>query len=146
MRRPVSSRTDKVLWGVHLSFFSPELIELCGALGFQWLFLDAQHTPLNPLLCRELVRAADLAEMFCLVRVPEISAVAIEGFLDAGVVGILAPNISTPAQAKDLVAAVKFSPHGSRGAGFLSRAARYGLIPRPPSTAEPPTVQLSPRR
>jgi 4-hydroxy-2-oxoheptanedioate aldolase len=126
--RPVARRTDKVSWGVHLSFFSPELIELCGALGFEWLFLDAQHTPLNSFVCRDLVRAADLAEMFCLVRVPEISATAIEGFLDAGVVGILAPNISSPEQARDLVAAVKYSPYGSRGAGFLSRAARYGLI------------------
>jgi len=122
-------RTDKVLWGVHLSFFSPELIEFCGALGFEWVFLDAQHTPLNAFLCRELVRAADVAEMFCLVRVPEISAAAIEGFLDAGVIGILAPNVCSPSQARDLVAAVKFSPHGVRGAGFRSRAARYGLIP-----------------
>ena len=118
---------DGVAIGVHLSFLSADLVELVGTLGFRWLFLDAQRTPLDLSCCRELVRAADITNMYCLVRVAEISVPAIEGYLDAGVLGILAPNISSAAQARALVSAVKFSPEGTRGAAFRSRSARYGL-------------------
>lgn len=122
---------DKVAWGIHLSFFCPETIEVCGLLGFEWLLLDAEHMPLHHHLCRDLARAADLAGLPCVVRVPEIRAAVIEGFLDAGVVGILAPNVSSVAAARALVAAVKFSPEGQRGAAARSRAANYGLTQTP---------------
>jgi len=114
-----------------LSFLSAEWVEFCGWTGFEWLFLDAQRTRLNPHLCCELVRAASLVGMFCLVRVKSINDPEIEGYLDTGVLGILAPNISTAAQAQALVAAVKFSPTGSRAAASRSRAARYGLTQSP---------------
>jgi 2-keto-3-deoxy-L-rhamnonate aldolase RhmA len=120
-----------VTWGVHLSFLSCDLVEFLGTLGFQWLFLDAQRTPLDIRACRELVRAADVARMFCMVRVAELSVPAIESYLDAGVRGILAPNVDSPAQACALVEAVKFPPHGRRGAAFRSRAAKFGLSSSP---------------
>jgi 4-hydroxy-2-oxoheptanedioate aldolase len=119
-------RFDHPAYGIHLTFLCPELIEFCGALGFQWLFLDAEHGPLNPLLCRDLVRAADLADMFCVVRVPSIDAALIAGYLDLGVLGILAPDIQSAVQAQALVQAVKFPPQGARGAAHKSRAAHYG--------------------
>jgi 2-keto-3-deoxy-L-rhamnonate aldolase RhmA len=127
MKRPRERpRKDAASFGVHLSFLCPEVIEFCGVLGFEWLFLDAQHTPLNHHLCRELVRAADVAGLFCMVRVPQIDAPVIEGFLDAGVLGIMAPNVSSAVEARALVSAVKFSPVGTRGAAARSRAASYG--------------------
>jgi 4-hydroxy-2-oxoheptanedioate aldolase len=127
-QRPMNSRLGRpVSFGLHLSFLSPDLVEFCGALGFQWLFLDAQRTPITPVTCRDLVRAADLTGLFCVARVSRIDATEIEGFLDAGVLGIIAPNIETAAQAEALVAAVKFPPHGRRGASSRSRAAGHGL-------------------
>lgn len=124
-------RTGRVAWGVHLSFLCPELIEFCGFLGFEWLFLDAEHSPLDHRLCHDLVRAADVARLPCLVRVPHVTASVIEGFLDAGVLGILAPNVSSAEEARALVAAVKFGPAGTRGAAARSRAADYGLTHSP---------------
>jgi len=120
-----------VRWGVHLSFLSPDLAEFVGTLGFHWLFLDAQRTPLDPKLCRDLVRAADVANLFSVVRVAKVSAREIESYLDAGVLGIIAPNVSSAADARALVAAVKFSPEGTRGAAFRSRSAGYGLTQSP---------------
>lgn len=122
---------DTVAYGVHLSFLCPEVIEFFGLLGFEWILLDAEHQPLNHQLCRELVRAADLAGLPCVVRVPEIKACVIEGYLDVGVLGILAPQVSSEAEARALVAAVKFSPEGMRGSAPGSRAANYGLTHTP---------------
>lgn len=122
---------DKAAWGVHVSFPCPEMIEFCGCLGFEWLLLDAQHMPLSHETCRQLVRAADVANLPCVVRVPKIEASVIEGYLDVGVIGILAPNVASVADARALVAAVKFSPEGNRGAAARSRAANYGLTRSP---------------
>jgi 4-hydroxy-2-oxoheptanedioate aldolase len=126
LNRPVS-------FGLHLSFLSPDLVEFCGLLGFQWLFLDAQRTPVTPATCRDLVRAADLTGLFCVARVSHLDTAEIEGFLDAGVLGILAPSIETAAQAEALVAAVKFPVRGRRGAASRSRAASYGLPQEDPA-------------
>jgi 4-hydroxy-2-oxoheptanedioate aldolase len=117
----------KVSLGVHLSFLNADLVEFCGTLGFHWLFLDGERTPVRSSNCRELVRAADLAGMFCLARVAEVDATEIEGYLDAGVLGILAPQISSAEQAEDFVAAVKFPPRGRRRAARFSRSAGFGM-------------------
>jgi 2-keto-3-deoxy-L-rhamnonate aldolase RhmA len=111
-----------------VSLLCPELVEVCGLLGFQWMLLDAEHTPIDHALARNLIRAADGVGMPCIVRVPEIRASIIEGFLDSGALGIIAPNISSAAEAAALVAAVKFSPEGQRGSATRTRAAHYGLM------------------
>lgn len=133
MKPPDAPMLDptRAAFGIRLSFPCPELVEFFGLLGFEWLFLDAEHSPLSHELARSLVRAADLARMPVLVRVPEIRPALIEGFLDVGVTGILAPNISSAAHAQALVAAVKFAPRGGRGAAFGSRDAHYGLTESP---------------
>jgi 2-keto-3-deoxy-L-rhamnonate aldolase RhmA len=119
--------SNGVAWGLHLTLLCAEFVEYAGFLGFKWLFLDAEHSPLSHERCRELVRAADLLQMPVLVRVPEIKPSVIEGYLDVGVLGILAPNVSSAADAEALVAAVKFAPAGTRGAASRSRCANYGL-------------------
>jgi len=125
--RMIAHLHRQVSWGLHLSFLNPDLVESCGALGFHWLFLDGERTAVTPANCRELVRAADLAGMFCLARVTGIHTTEIEGYLDAGVLGILAPNISNAEQAEALVCAVKFPRRGRRRASTHSRAASYGV-------------------
>jgi 4-hydroxy-2-oxoheptanedioate aldolase len=117
----------KVSLGVHLSFLNADLVEACGNLGFHWLFLDGERTPVTPSNCRDLVRAADLTGMFCMARVTSVNPTEIEGYLDAGVVGILAPNISSADEAEALVSAVKFPVRGHRRAASHSRAAGFGL-------------------
>jgi staphyloferrin B biosynthesis citrate synthase len=120
-------RANQAAFGVHLSFLCPEMVEFFGYLGFDWLFLDAEHTPLNHHLGRDLIRAADGAGLGCIVRVPLIDASSIEGFLDAGAAGIIGPNVASAAQARQLTAAVKFAPDGTRGSASRTRAARYGV-------------------
>jgi 4-hydroxy-2-oxoheptanedioate aldolase len=101
-----------VSFGLYLNFLCPQVIELSGQLGFEWLFLDAERLPLPPHASRELVRAADMAGLPCLVRVPELEPSVIAAFLDMGVRGILAPRIGSAHDAHALVAAVKFRPAG----------------------------------
>jgi 4-hydroxy-2-oxoheptanedioate aldolase len=100
-------RRSEVAWGLYLSFLCPEAVRMGGRIGFEWLFLDAERLPLTHQTCGELVREADAAGIRCLVRVPQIKASIIEGFLDAGVLGILAPHVSTARDAQTLVQVVR---------------------------------------
>jgi len=122
---------DAPAFGVLLTFHCPELVELYGLLGFDWLLLDAEHTPLNSAACRELTRAADLVGLRCVVRVPEVRASVIESFLDVGVSGILAGGVESADDVRTLIAAVKFAPQGSRGSAPISRAAQFGTVSLP---------------
>jgi 2-keto-3-deoxy-L-rhamnonate aldolase RhmA len=95
---------DSPAFGVLVTLQSFELIELYGRLGFEWLLLDAEHAALTPGNCRELTRAADLVGIPCVVRIPQIRASTIEGFLDIGVSGILASHVQSSADVRGVIA------------------------------------------
>lgn len=100
---------NRIAFGVHLRLLCPEIIGLCGELGFEWLFLDTHRTPLNPRQCGDLVRVATTVGMPCIVRVPDIATTTINDYLDSGALGVMAPHISSAPQAQTLVDAVRRS-------------------------------------
>jgi 2-keto-3-deoxy-L-rhamnonate aldolase RhmA len=119
-------QSREVAYGIWADVFEPDLIEMFGWIGFDYVFLDAEHTGLDPQTASTMIRACNVSGMVALVRVPEINPSLILRYLEVGAVGICAPHVRTPDQARALVDAVKFSPDGHRGAGSM-RALRYGL-------------------
>ncbi len=124
-------KRNEVVYGIALSFVCPEVVEFCGHLGFEWIFIDAEHGPVGLETCTELVRACNVSGLVPIVRVPENNVSMILGYLETGVLGIIAPQINTAADARALVDAVKYSPLGKRGHGAKTRAANYGLTQTP---------------
>jgi 4-hydroxy-2-oxoheptanedioate aldolase len=108
-------------------FPSPELVEFLGRLGFDGVFLDAEHGGLELVRAQELIRAADCCGTSTLVRVPRNEPATILSYLDLGALGVLVPHIQTPAEAVAAVQSAKFAPQGNRGAHAATRAADYGL-------------------
>jgi 4-hydroxy-2-oxoheptanedioate aldolase len=121
-----------VLFGAHLPFPSPDLVEFCGHLGFDWVFIDAEHGVIGSETSQELVRAADGVGIGSLVRVPATTASVVLGYLESGANIILAPHVMTAATASELVSSVRYWPEGSRGSYSGSRAANWGLTQSPP--------------
>jgi 4-hydroxy-2-oxoheptanedioate aldolase len=117
----------KRVCGVLVEFNNPDLIELIGHLGYDFVFLDGQHGGLNPQIARELVRAADLTGMTSIVRVPRNDPAIILEYLDLGAGGIIVPNICTKAEAELAASALRYPPVGIRGGFGRSRAANFGL-------------------
>jgi 2-keto-3-deoxy-L-rhamnonate aldolase RhmA len=113
--------------GVLVEFNYPDLIELIGHLGYDFVFLDGQHGGVNPQIARDLVRAADLSGMTSIVRVPKNDPAIILEYLDLGAGGIIVPNISTKAEAELAASALRYPPVGIRGGFGRSRAANFGL-------------------
>jgi 4-hydroxy-2-oxoheptanedioate aldolase len=73
----------------------------------------------------QLVRAADARGISALVRVARPDAVTTA--LDAGAAGVVLPHFGADDRSRELAAAARFHPAGTRGACTGSRAVAYGL-------------------
>ncbi len=118
-------RKGEKAYGCRLLFPSATLIELMGQVGFDYVFLDGEHGTFALRDLEEMCRAAELARLTPLARVPDIERSTILQFLDRGIMGIMAPHIITKADAQTLVEACLFTPQGSRSYGG-SRSNDYG--------------------
>jgi len=117
---------DKVVC-IQPHFPSPEVVEFLGYLGFDCIFVDAEHCGVGVERAQEMVRAADAAGVATLIRVPKNDPALILGYLETGAGSILVPHVNTADQVRRVVQAVKFAPLGTRGAHPATRAANYGV-------------------
>jgi len=113
--------------GFNLTFPSSDLVEFMGQLGFDYVFIDAEHFTFNMETIINISRASELTGMMPIVRVPKNDPQIILGYLETGIKGIVVPHISTVKDAQAVVEAVKYYPIGRRGASGRTRAASYGL-------------------
>lgn len=113
------------VYGSILSLPSPEIAEIMALAGFDWLFIDLEHSAMSILECQRMIQAVG-SHCECLVRVPELSESAVKKVLDIGAGGIIVPKVNTAEEAKSAVAYSKYPPHGQRGVG-ATRASGYGI-------------------
>ena len=118
-------RAGERLIGTMVTLDSAVVSELLAAAGFDWLFVDAEHSPLSAAGIQRVLQGAGTA-VPCLVRLAASEPVAIKKALDAGAAGIIAPMVNTAAQAAEVVRHAKYAPLGTRGVG-LGRALGYGM-------------------
>ncbi len=114
---------NETLIGTLVSIPSVEVVELLASLGFDWLFIDAEHGAFGPEHVVSMLQAAH--DCPCLVRIPGPDEAWVKKVLDAGATGIIVPQINNPEQAQAVVNYAKYPPLGRRGVG-LGRAHGYG--------------------
>ena len=117
-------RREKLL-GTMVTLANAASAEVLASLGFDWLFIDAEHGPLETRELAEILRAVG-EKAASIVRVPEAAEVPIKKVLDLGAHGIIVPQVNTAEQAANVVRWARYAPEGSRGVG-LARAHGYGL-------------------
>lgn len=98
--------------------------EILADAGFDWLFIDGEHGPLQTQDILAMLQALG-DRTPCLVRVPAAGEAAIKTVLDLGAEGIIVPQVNTAEQAANVVQWARYAPQGSRGVG-LARAHGYG--------------------
>lgn len=112
-------------FGALVTLPSPAVSEILSHTGFDWLLYDMEHSPLSLSDVQAHLQAkAPTCHGF--VRVPANDPVWIKRVLDLGCAGIIVPQVNSPQEAKQAIAASKYPPEGIRGAGF-SRAQGYGM-------------------
>ena len=112
------------LIGPMVTLRSPEVAEILAEVGFDWLFIDAEHSTFEAGDVQALLQAAG-ADMPGVVRLPAAAEVPIKKALDVGAAGIIAPMVNSAEQAEQVVRFSKYAPQGTRGVG-IGRAHGYG--------------------
>lgn len=107
----------------------PAYVEAAGYAGYDFVLLDMEHGPGTFENLQNLIRAANVAGVCPVVRVPRGTDIWIDRALDVGAGAVLVPQVDTAEQAREIVAAAKFSPVGMRGTCRFVRSAGYGAIP-----------------
>lgn len=129
-------KQGQTLVGTWLNAPSPAQVETIGYAGFDFVMLDTEHSAYDIAGCENLVRAADAAQLPCLVRVSDNEPTPIARVLEYGAQGIVIPHVSSRAEAEAAVSHAHYPPVGVRGAAPTIRAAHYGQIPWPDYMAQ----------
>ncbi|HEY6784953.1 MAG TPA: aldolase/citrate lyase family protein [Gemmatimonadales bacterium] len=116
----------KVCIGATLAMNSSVVAEILARVGFDWLWLEMEHTALTEENILQMLQATNGADVSTVVRVPWNDKTLIKRAVDAGPDGILVPQINTAEEAEYAVRAMKYPPVGERGAG-MARAQGWGL-------------------
>ncbi len=97
----------------------PELsvAEIMAGAGFDYVIIDAEHAPWTVGEIQVALAGFARSETVLLVRVPWNDQVAIKQVLDAGIDGLVCPMVRTVEEARNLVAACRYPPAGTRGFG-----------------------------
>lgn len=115
--------------GCWLGLADSYIAEISAGAGFDWLLIDAEHAPndLRSIVAQLQVIAA--RDSHAVVRPPIGETWVIKQLLDAGAQSLLVPMVESAAQARGLVEAVTYPPHGVRGVGSaLARASDFAAI------------------
>lgn len=115
--------------GTFVKLPAPDVVELCGLTGFDFVVVDLEHSTLTEADAIGLVRHADRCGLPALVRVPEVDAPLICRLLENGAAGVQLSMLGSAAQARALVRATRFAPDGARSISLANRAAGFGLRP-----------------
>jgi 4-hydroxy-2-oxoheptanedioate aldolase len=129
----IENRFKQALAGRHLqiglwtSLADPYAIEIVASAGYDWLLIDAEHGPNDLRSVLRQLQAVAAYPTEPVVRLPVGDPVLIKQYLDTGAHSLLIPMVESAQQARQLVAATRYAPHGIRGVAS-ARASRWGSI------------------
>jgi len=120
-------RSGQPAFGCSVMFPSPQIVEMIGKLGFDWVLMDCEHGSISPESVELMAMAAELSGITPIARPWTNSPEAILRVMDRGAMGVQVPHVNTAADARRAVAAVKYHPIGQRGLAAGTRPANYGF-------------------
>ena len=118
-------RAGEPVFGVSVMIPSPQIVEMIGAAGFDWVLLDCEHGTLTLESVELMAMAAEACGVTAIARPTTRSPEHILQVLDRGVMGVQVPHVNSARDAREVIAAVKYHPLGNRGLAAGTRAAVY---------------------
>ncbi len=122
-------RSGKRLIGCWSSLASPIATEVLGLAGFDWLLLDAEHSPNDVTTLVPQLMALKDSPSAPVVRPPINDAVILKRLLDIGFYNFLIPFVESEEEARRAVRATRYPPAGIRGVSVAQRSNKYGTVP-----------------
>jgi len=112
------------LIGTIVSIQSLENVEILSRAGFDWLFLDLEHSPISTGFAQNILQVA-CSNVHVVARVASGAELEVKRALDIGCDGVIVPQVNTKADAEQAVRSSKYPPMGTRSVG-VARAHGYG--------------------
>src|SRR5260221_272515 len=128
-------RAGKQQIGLWVSLADPYCTEIVAGSGFDWILIDGEHSPNDPITVLAQLQAAAPYPVTPIVRAAWNDTVLVKRYLDVGAQSLLIPYVQTEQEAADAVAAIRYpgrggprplGRHGPRG-----RAVRHQGRDRP---------------
>lgn len=111
--------------GTWLSMGDLMATRMLARVGFPWLTVDLEHSPIDWSVAGLLFGAIADAGCTPLARVPRGDHDHIKRVLDAGAHGIIVPMVNTVEEAQAAIAAAKYPPQGNRSVGGAMHAVNF---------------------
>jgi len=103
--------------GTWLGLASPIAAEHMAHLGWDWLVVDTEHSPVGFETTVQCFQAIATTDTIPMARVAWNDPTLIKRLLDAGALGLVVPMVNTREEAEKAVAAMKYPPDGFRSLG-----------------------------
>ena len=107
---------DRRSFGTWAQIPAPEVVDMLGGAGFDFIVIDCQHASFGIDMAEQLARASAATGLAAAVRIARLDEVEILKALDAGISHVIIPDIANAEEAARAVAATRFAPEGTRGA------------------------------
>jgi 2-keto-3-deoxy-L-rhamnonate aldolase RhmA len=113
--------------GTHIILNDSTITELIGNLGFDYLWIDTEHSAIDLYCLQQHLIAARAAGVSAIVRIPWNDPVRVKPILEMGPDGIIFPMVNSYEEAKKAVESCMYPPKGVRGFG-PRRAIQFGNL------------------
>ena len=124
---PVKKRLleGKPVFGLTVCVNSVELAAYAAGLGYDFLWIEMEHSPVTLETLRHIVLATRGLKAIPFARPPVNELWTAKRVLDAGVLGVIFPFTSSPQLAQQAVQACRYPPAGKRGSGATLARIRW---------------------
>ncbi len=126
-RNPIRSRlaAGEAVVGLTITTNNLEAAALGTRLGFHFLWVEMEHSPVSLETLRAIVLATSGKECAVFARVPTAELWTAKRVLDQGVSGVMFPFASTAETARTAALACRYPPAGRRGSGARLAASTW---------------------
>lgn len=105
------------------------VVEVLAGTGFDWIVIDTEHAPADPLSVLPSLQAMASFPVAPVVRPAANDVVLIKRLLDLGAQTLIVPYVQDEQEAAAAVTAMRYPPRGIRGVAGNTRASRFGRVP-----------------
>lgn len=119
---------NEVIFGTHVSLNSVVISEIFGRAGFDYIWIDQEHTTLSLEQIQMHMIACKTSGSSSVVRIPWNNPVLLKPILEMGPDGVVIPQVNSYEEAVEAIRAFRYPPNGVRGWG-PSRAIDFGRMP-----------------
>lgn len=121
-------KNGELCFGTHCSTTEPWYYEMCGLMGYDYVWIDNEHAGMTMPMVQNAIVATNAGNCAAIVRVQDHDMKSVKPVLEVGPDGIIFPMVNTAEEARNIVSMCKYPPRGIRGFGPL-RAINYSDMP-----------------